>query len=241
MTNSRRPFPCSIDGDNVPCLPGVCGDKQPLIHIRHDPPRRDGDVVPGGCDNQQRPFPIGRRQLRRWCGAARCGKFDIGPRSPAVVGVGESDVTAVGGGADPDPARARLVDRQRRRASSGTLNGLIVQSRRSTTRGRNRSAAGVERDGVRGGKQRQHLLGRVQRGRLVLPRQRRRVARSPSRSAMPVVPTADPATTTAKRPRTIGRRAPKGRGRQLSPTGRSAPRDCPPSRSRRPNRHPALP
>ena len=53
----------------------------------------------------------------------------------------------------------------------------------------------------------------------------RPVDRSPSRSAMPLVPTADPArTTSAPRPRSIGRRAPKGQGRQRCPTGRSAPR-----------------
>ena len=39
----------------------------------------------------------------------------------------------------------------------------------------------------------------------------------------------------AKMPRRIGRRALTGRGRRRSPTGRSAPRDCPPSRSHRPN------
>ena len=57
-------------------------------------------------------------------------------------------------------------------ASAGTRNGLIVQSRRSTTRGRNRvPGSGVERDGVGRGKQRERLVGRGQRGRLVLPRE----------------------------------------------------------------------
>ena len=61
------------------------------------------------------------------------------------------------------------------------------------------------------------------------------VGRSPSRSAMPLVPTADPATTTRTTPQRTGRRAPKRQGRRRSPTGRSALRGRPPRRSHRPN------
>ena len=52
---------------------------------------------------------------------------------------------------------------------------------------------------------------------------------------MPLVPTADPATTTPTTPQRTGRRAPKRQGRRRSPTGRSALRGRPPRRSHRPN------
>ena len=134
------------------------------------------DVVPAGRDSQQ-SSPLVRHQQLLAGAAQRLGKLDIGPRRPAVVGVGESDITAVRGGADPDPARAGLVDRHSRRCVVGNAQRPDRPVAPVDNAGQEPFAGvGVQRDRVGGGKQHQHLLGRVQRGRLVHPRQRATLA-----------------------------------------------------------------
>ena len=82
-------------------------------------PRTLGSPLAAIMGGNLRHFIIRISQHLLAGGAQRGWKFDICPRRSAVVGVGESDVTALGGGADPDPARAGLVDRHRRRRAVG--------------------------------------------------------------------------------------------------------------------------
>ena len=186
-TDSPRPFPSAlVNRDRVPVLAGVVGHEQLSGRTPGGPCRRHSDMVPGGSDDQQVVLAGSDAQQLLTGGAERFGKFDIGPSRPAVVGVCESDVAAVGRGADPDPARAGLVDRQRRRR-------VVRNAQRPDRPGRpcrRREAGTVRRDRCRtgrgGGRETAPTLARRRSAWSAGPATSRRPGdRSPSRSAMP--------------------------------------------------------
>ena len=86
-----------------PASSGVVGD----VHGVGLPQLGYGDAITVGCDRQ---LPIfGCQPLPG--GAELCRKRDLDPGRAAVIGIGEAESVAVGGGSHPDPTGAVLCDR----------------------------------------------------------------------------------------------------------------------------------